>query len=81
MSSRFWLNIPMSPERTGGMRAKERWTRGSWPVSSRWRCQVTNPQMRTPPAAMTNSVSENPKMVKGEFLGLTHPHVLDSRTP
>ena len=30
---------------------------------------------------MTKSVSEKPKIVMGEFLGLTHPQVLDSSTP
>ncbi len=78
---RFWLNSPISPERTGGIRASERWTSGSRFVASRWRCQVTNPQIRTPPAAMTKRVSEKPKMVIGEFFGLSHPQVLDWRTP
>ena len=30
---------------------------------------------------MTKRVSEKPKIVMGEFLGLTHPQVLDSSTP
>jgi hypothetical protein len=37
--------------------------------------------MRTRPAAITKSVNENPKMVMGEFFGLSQPQVLDSRTP
>ena len=41
----------------------------------------TNPQSTTQPAAMTNRVSEKPKIVTGESLGLTHPHVLDFSTP
>ena len=61
--------------------ASERWMSGSRFVASRWRCQATNPQSSTPPAAMTKMVSEKPKMVMGEFLGLSHPQVLDSRTP
>ena len=59
----------------------KRWTSGSRFVASRWRCQVTNPHSRMPPAARTKRVSENPKMVMGEFFGLTHPQVLDWRTP
>ena len=50
------------------------------PVASRWRCQVTNPHSSTPPAAMTNNVSDKPNGSTGEFFGLTQPHVLDCRT-
>ena len=82
MRMRFWLNIPIRPDRTGGIRASERWTSGSRSVSPRGAAaRSTNPQSSTPPAAMTNRVSEKPKMVIGEFFGLTHPQVLDSRTP
>ena len=46
MRIRFWLKSPISPDRTVGTRASERWTSGSRCRSSRWRCQATKPQMQ-----------------------------------
>ena len=72
----------MTPDRTGGIRASDE-------VDERvafGRLAVAAATARTPRAArtrraMTKRVSEKPKIVIGEFLGLTKPQVLDWSTP
>lgn len=70
-----------SPARSGAIRSSDSRTSGISPCFSRRRSQLVNRARSTPPAAMTNRVGENPKMVNGELRGCSSPQLLLCRTP
>ena len=81
MRMRFWLNSPVRPARSGGIRSRLMCTSGSAPIFSRWRCHTVKAHSRTAPPTIIQMVSEKPNGVIGEFFGTTQPQVLDCSVP
>ncbi|PBC76917.1 hypothetical protein BX265_1638 [Streptomyces sp. TLI_235] len=76
----FWLKSVTSPDRSPEMPNRPMRTRTGFLAASLLRSSRTSSASRTPPRAMTNSVGEKPRTVKGALRGANHPQLLLCRT-